>query len=103
MSAMHQPFDDICTTCGHSELQHERVRSAMWRDNRLVVVEGIAALVCGACGARFYEPAATAALVALEREGFPAERARCEVRVPVFSLGDPRPVDSSPPAPSPKP
>lgn len=103
MSAMHQPYDDVCTTCGHSDLQRERVRSALWRDNRLVVVEGIPALTCGACGARFYEPGATAALEALERAGFPAERARCEVRVPVFSLGDAQPVDSRQPAPAPKP
>lgn len=86
MSAMHQSFEDVCTTCGHAELTHERVRSAFWHEGRLVVVEGIAALTCGACGERYYEPQAEAALDALRAAGFPAANARREERVPVFRL-----------------
>jgi YgiT-type zinc finger domain-containing protein len=88
MSAMHQSFEETCTTCGNSELCPERVRSALWHEGRLVVVEGIPALACGACGERFYEPQASAALDALRAAGFPVSSARCEVRVPVFTLGE---------------
>ena len=56
---------------------------------------------CQHCGARFYEPGASAAIAELEREGFPAERARCEVRVPVFRLPEPA-LDASPPASTPQ-
>ncbi len=86
MSAMHQPFEDTCTTCGHAGLRREQVRSAFWEGARLVVVEGVPALCCSACGERFYDEDASAKLEALRREGFPAHKARCEVRVPVFSL-----------------
>lgn len=86
MSAMHQPFEDVCTTCGHAELRRERVRSAFWHEARLVVVEGIPAMACTACGERYYEPEASAALERLRASGFPASAARCEVRVPVFRL-----------------
>ena len=90
---MHQTFEDICTTCGQSEMRRERVRSAIWHDNRLVVVEGIAALLCGACGERYYEPEACAALEALRTAGFPTASASREVRVPVFSLApSPQPI-----------
>ena len=92
VSAMHQPFDEICTTCGHAELHRDRVRSAFWEGERLVVVEGISALTCGACGERFYDHAASAALDELRRSGFPADKARCKIRVPVFQLApDPAP------------
>jgi len=94
MSGMHQIFEDVCTTCGNAGLTHERVRSAVWHGERLVVVEGIAALACGACGERFYEPSACEALDALRRAGFPAKAAVREVRVPVFSLGASSPVDA---------
>ena len=83
---MHQPSEETCITCGRAELRHERVRSAFWEGARLVVVEGVPAITCAACGERFYDHATSAQLAALRREGFPLDKARCEVRVPVFSF-----------------
>jgi YgiT-type zinc finger domain-containing protein len=64
------------------------VRSAFWHDDRLVVVEDIPALVCGACAEQFYDDTTVVGLDLLRGEGFPAEKARGELRVPVFSFGD---------------
>ncbi len=77
-----------CASCGGAEVHASRVRSAFWHDERLVVVEDIPALVCAACGERFYDDATVIALDLLRGRGFPPERARAELRVGVFSLDD---------------
>jgi len=77
-----------CTSCGSSDVHFGRARSAFWHDERLVVVEDVPAIVCGACGEQFYDDATVVALDLLRGEGFPAEKARGELRVPVFSLQD---------------
>jgi YgiT-type zinc finger domain-containing protein len=78
----------ICTNCGSANVSASQVRSAFWQDDRLVVVEGIPALVCGACAEQFYDDSTVVGLDLLRGEGFPAEKARAELRVPVFSFGD---------------
>ncbi|OGA60862.1 MAG: YgiT-type zinc finger domain-containing protein [Betaproteobacteria bacterium RIFCSPLOWO2_12_FULL_65_14] len=77
-----------CASCGSAGVHESRVRSAFWHQERLVVVEDIPALVCAACGERFYDDATVIALDLLRGEGFPPERARDELRVGVFSLAD---------------
>ena len=77
-----------CTSCGSSDVRLARVRSAFWHDDRLVVVEDIPALVCRACHAQSFEDNTVVVLDLLRGEGFPAERARAELRVPVFSFRD---------------
>jgi YgiT-type zinc finger domain-containing protein len=64
------------------------VRSAFWHGERLVVVEGIPALVCGACHEQSYADDTVVRLDMLRGEGFPAGKARAELRVPVFSFRD---------------
>jgi YgiT-type zinc finger domain-containing protein len=64
------------------------VRSAFWHDDRLVVVEDIPALVCGNCREQFYHEATMMLIDLLRGDDFPPERARSELRVPVFSLRD---------------
>jgi len=78
----------ICSNCGSANVSASHVRSAFWQDDRLVVVEGIPALVCGACAEQFYDDSTVVGLDLLRGEGFPAEKARAELRVPVFSFGD---------------
>ena len=78
----------ICTNCGSANVSASQVRSAFWQDDRLVVVEGIPALVCGACAEQFYDDNTVVGLDLLRGEGFPAEKARAELRVAVFSFGD---------------
>lgn len=79
----------ICTNCGSGEVSLTHVRSAFWEGERLVVVEGIPMLVCAGCAERFYPDRTAIALDLLRSEGFPADKARAEMRVPVFSYVDP--------------
>jgi YgiT-type zinc finger domain-containing protein len=76
-----------CANCGSTDTRSARVRSAFWHHDRLVVVEDIPALVCGACSEQAYGDSTVVALDLLRGEGFPEERARGHLRVPVFSLG----------------
>jgi len=77
-----------CASCGSAEARLERVRSAFWHDDRLVVVEDIPAVVCGACREQSLDDGAVVVLDLLRGEGFPPEKARAELRVPVFSFRD---------------
>ncbi|MGP1677303.1 MAG: YgiT-type zinc finger protein [Burkholderiales bacterium] len=85
-----------CTNCGSANLRVGEVRSAFWQDDRLVVVEGIPAIVCGACAEQFYDDTTVVGLDLLRGEGFPAEKARAELRVPVFSFGNRAAAKSGP-------
>jgi len=87
-TAPGEPPEAACTSCGSGETRLAQVRSAFWHDDRLVVVEDIPALVCRACGQQSYDDATVIALDLLRGEGFPAEKARSELRVPVFSFRD---------------
>ena len=77
-----------CANCGSSKLHQARVRSAFWHQDRLVVVEDIPAAVCEACHEQFYDDGTIVVLDLLRGDGFPAEKARGELRVPVFSFPD---------------
>lgn len=77
-----------CPSCHGSDARATRVRSAFWLGDRLVVVEDIPALECGTCGEQSYEDSTVVALDLLRGQGFPAEKARAELRVPVFSFLD---------------
>lgn len=88
MDAVKQQSAATCANCGSVDVRIRHVRSAFWQDERLVVVEDIPALVCGACAEQFYDDTTVVGLDLLRGEGFPAEKARAELRVPVFSFGD---------------
>jgi YgiT-type zinc finger domain-containing protein len=75
-----------CTSCCATEVRACAVRSAFWEGERLVVVEDIPALVCAACGERFYDDATVMALDLLRGEGFREESSSGTIRVPVFSF-----------------
>jgi YgiT-type zinc finger domain-containing protein len=77
-----------CSACGSADIHLAEVRSAFWHDDRLVVVEGIPALVCDACGEQSYDDTTTVVLDLMRGDGFPADQARSELRVPVFSFRD---------------
>lgn len=78
-----------CSNCGRSDTVHSAsVRSALWHGDDLVVVEDIPAIVCEACHEQFYDDHTVVALDLLRGDGFPHEKARRELRVPVFSLRD---------------
>ena len=88
MDTLEQETTLACANCGSANVSIRHVRSAFWQDDRLVVVEDIPALVCGACAEQFYDDATVVGLDLLRGGGFPAQEARTELRVPVFSFGD---------------
>jgi YgiT-type zinc finger domain-containing protein len=74
-----------CPRCGHG-LRPATVKTAIWRDERLFVVEDIPALVCDGCAEQFYDEPTTEALRRLAAEEFSSAIATREILVPVFSL-----------------
>jgi YgiT-type zinc finger domain-containing protein len=78
----------VCPGCGGSDIGVFNTRSAFFHDDRLVVVEDIPALVCASCNERFYDDQTAVVLDLLRGDGFPPDKAREEIRVPVFSYSD---------------
>jgi YgiT-type zinc finger domain-containing protein len=64
----------------------ETVKTAIWRGDRLIVVEDIPAEVCDACMEQFYDEDTTEALRRLTTEAFSSASAKREVVVPIYSL-----------------
>lgn len=67
-------------------MRPDTVRTAIWREDQLIVVEDIPAQVCDACMEQFYDDDTAEALRRLTAEGFASATAKREVLVPVFSL-----------------
>lgn len=78
--------DQLCEACGGARLRPDRIRTSFWHGERLVVVEEIPALVCDACGERFYDDATVTALDLLRGRGFPPGEARATIEATVFTL-----------------
>ncbi|MHC4066641.1 MAG: type II toxin-antitoxin system MqsA family antitoxin [Planctomycetota bacterium] len=88
MMEQDQQLPETCEQCGNSTLRSELVRSAFWHEERLVVVENVPALVCAHCSERYFDDTTVMLIDLLRGEGFPPEKARGELRVPVFVLQD---------------
>jgi len=88
MDQEQQQTTRTCEQCGGADLRIDQVRSAFWHEDRLVVVEDVPALVCGACHEQYFDDATVMLIDLLRGDGFPPEEARSELRVPVFSLQD---------------
>ena len=67
-------------------MRADTVRTAIWMQERLVVVEDIPAQVCDACMEQFYDDDTTDALRRLTEEGFASATPKRELLVPIFSL-----------------
>lgn len=89
--AMAQGDMDLpgCQICGRAALEEQRVQTAFWQDERLVVVEDIPALVCRGCGERFYGDETAMRLDMLRGTGFPPAGAARSITVEVFRLPGP--------------
>ena len=77
-----------CPQCGSGKVKPAVVRSAFWHGDRLVVVEDLPALSCGACHEQFYDDATATILDLMRGRGFPEEGAVRSMTVPVFSFHD---------------
>lgn len=92
-AATDNPLSHECPQCGSTRLSERLVKSAVWHGDRLVLVEGIPAIVCGDCGERFYDDVTATMLDLMQGEGFPAELAAGHVSVPVFFFARRVPTD----------
>lgn len=75
-----------CPQCGSASLRRDAVNSAIWQGERLVVVEAIPALLCDACGERFYDDETVTQLDLLQGDGFRDDQADRFLAVPVISF-----------------
>nr|WP_249139087.1 type II toxin-antitoxin system MqsA family antitoxin [Actibacterium sp. MT2.3-13A] len=73
-----------CTSCSGGTLAAETVKAAFWEGERLVVVDGIPALVCRTCGEKYYEDETAMRLDLMRGAGFAPEKAVQSMTVPVF-------------------
>ena len=74
-----------CPRCGQV-MRSATVKTAIWREERLFVVEDIPAQVCDPCVEQFYDEETTNALRRLTEEGFSSVEPKKEILVPIFSL-----------------
>ncbi len=74
-----------CPRCGQP-LRSDVVKTAIWREDRLFVVEDIPAQVCDSCMEQYYDEPTTEALRRLTGEDFASATATREVIVPIYSL-----------------
>lgn len=87
------PVGHQCPQCGSQRLRQDLVKSAFWHDDGLVVIEGIPAVVCEACGERFYDDATVMVLDLMNGDGFSPAQASGHMHVPVFSFSARVPAD----------
>lgn len=74
-----------CPHCDQ-DMRSALVKTAIWHNERLFVIEDIPAYVCDSCVEQFYDPVATDILRTWTEEGFASAEATREILVPVFSL-----------------
>jgi len=77
-----------CPVCESADTRLDRVRSAFWHNDRLVVIEEVPALVCNTCGEQFYDDATVRVIDQMRASDFPPEDAVRELNVPVFTFGE---------------
>ena len=74
-----------CPQCGQA-LRAEKVKTAIWRDERVFLVEDIPAYVCDSCRDQYYDDWVTEVLRRLTEDGFSSVKVKQEILVPVYSL-----------------
>jgi YgiT-type zinc finger domain-containing protein len=80
-----KPLPVPCPRCGQA-MRPATVKTAIWREERIFLVEQIPAQVCDSCIEQFYDEETTDALRRLTEEGFASLTPQREVLIPVFSL-----------------
>jgi YgiT-type zinc finger domain-containing protein len=75
----------LCPRCGKL-MRSAVVKTAIWRDERVFLIEDIPAQVCDSCVKQWYDDDVTDALRRLAEDEFPPSEVKREILVPVFSL-----------------
>jgi len=79
------PGDLRCEHC-ESPTDEDVIRSVLWTATGLVAVEDVPARVCRECQEPYYDAQTARKMMELTSEGSPADKAKRELTVPVFSL-----------------
>ena len=74
-----------CPRCGQL-MRAGLVKTAIWYEDKLYVIEDVPAQVCDQCVEQFYDEETTDALRRLTEVGFPFAEAKGEILVPLFTL-----------------
>lgn len=85
VECLESPDDLRCEHC-ESPTDEDVVRSVLWTATGLVAVEDIPARVCRECKEPYYDAQTARKMMELTTEGPPADKAKRELTVPVFSL-----------------
>lgn len=75
-----------CSRCHGGALRPERISTAFWQGEGLVVIRGIPAMVCVDCGEQFIDDRTARGLDRMHGEGFSELQARNHMVVPVFEF-----------------
>jgi YgiT-type zinc finger domain-containing protein len=77
--------ENRCSYCGGST--HEgKVKTCLWEDGAVFIIEDIPARVCEKCFEQFYDEATVIQIERLRKDRFPRRKAKKVIEVPVFSL-----------------
>lgn len=76
----------LCCRCAQSQLERQHVKTAVWREAKLMIVENIPALVCPACGEEFIGPETAAGLQQMCQNGESIVGLVSRLIVPVFDF-----------------
>ena len=67
-------------------MREDKVKTVMWHQEQMLLVEDIPAMVCDNCGEQYYDDEITEGLLRLTEQNFPwAEKTR-EIVVPVYTI-----------------
>ncbi len=80
-----------CPQCGKIT-RSDFVKTAMWKEERMFVVEDIPAQVCDSCREQFYDEETTDMLRRFTEDGTPFAELEYEILVPVYKLKRPTKV-----------
>lgn len=83
-----QSTHPVCSICGNGKLHKLEVNSAIWHNDKLVVVEDIPALVCDMCHEQYFDDTTVLMLDLMRADGFRDDTADRKLNVPVFSYRD---------------
>lgn len=72
--------------CGHGTLERHRVTVDLHRDDRLIMIKNVPALVCDACGERQYPLEISREIDRILEEFERTGQAKEEMKVPVASM-----------------
>lgn len=75
----------VCPRC-QCTVHPAMVRTDIWRNDRLYVIEDVPAFICDGCLEQFYDDDVTDALRRLNEDGFLSILPCREILVPVYSL-----------------